>query len=392
MAVLVSAAMVTANGLPMAARAADHGDAPNVAGDQAADLADVYFFRDPGDNSKVVMILTFRGFIVPGEGVNFSVFDHTATYRLTIENTGDARPDAVIDVNFAAKGANAADPQTATVRLPGRRSTFTAPTTVSNLSATAPTPVVTTDPASGVEFFAGAVDDPFFFDIPAFSRFVASVRAGSPDASTFTRGRDTFAGYNILSFALRLPADLVRGGAENNVVGVSASVLRRANSVGRTGVVKGSGKARQFDRIATPAVNVALIPFARKNEYNVATAADDARGRFAPDIIATLQALGASQSAIDTLAGAAVARGDFLRLDLTRPNTGPGGGNNAEAGFPNGRRLGDDVIDTILTIIAGATLGDNVNANDVPLRDQFPYLALPQQPREPGTVDDNTRN
>ena len=53
----------------------------------------------------------------------------------------------------------------------------------------------------------------------------------------------------------------------------------------------------------------------------------------------------------------------------------------------------DDVIDTILTIIAnGATLGDGVPANDATFRDEFPFLAAPHQPLPSGTIDDNTRN
>ena len=51
--------------------AADHGDGPNVAGDQNADLGDTYVFLDPNDNSKLILATTFRGFIVPGEAVNF---------------------------------------------------------------------------------------------------------------------------------------------------------------------------------------------------------------------------------------------------------------------------------------------------------------------------------
>ena len=73
-------------------RAADHGDAPNVAGDQACDLADVYFFLDPNNNNKVVLIGTLRGFIVPGEAVNFAIFDRNVRHRFGIENTGDAIP------------------------------------------------------------------------------------------------------------------------------------------------------------------------------------------------------------------------------------------------------------------------------------------------------------
>jgi hypothetical protein len=89
----------------------------------------------------------------------------------------------------------------------------------------------------------------------------------------------------------------------------------------------------------------------------------------------------------------AVLRGDFLRLNIGIPNTGSGGGNNPQAAFPNGRRLRDDVIDILMTIIAnGAPLGDSVDANERTFRDQFPFLAPAHQPREPGTIDDQTRN
>ena len=72
----------------------------------------------------------------------------------------------------------------------GRSSSFSAPTTVPNLSATAATPVITTDAGTGIAFYAGENDDPFFFDIPAFSRFTASARAGAADPTVFNRGRD----------------------------------------------------------------------------------------------------------------------------------------------------------------------------------------------------------
>ena len=52
-----------------------------------------------------------------------------------------------------------------------------------------------------------------------------------------------------------------------------------------------------------------------------------------------------------------------------------------------------DIGPLLLFFIANQTpLTQNVNANDVPLRDVFPYLAPPQQPRATGTIDDNTRN
>ena len=90
----------------------------------------------------------------------------------------------------------------------------------------------------------------------------------------------------------------------------------------------------------------------------------------------------------------AVTRGDYLRLDTKIPNTGEKGGINPGAAFPNGRRLADDTIDTLIFIISNGaiTTGDNVNASDVPPANTFPFLALSQQPRDPGVIDDNTRN
>ena len=84
-----------------AVRAADHGDAPNVAGDQACGSCRSLFFLDPNDNNKAVIILTVRGFIVPGEAVNFAIFDQKARFGIDVENTGDAIPDkAFIDVHL----------------------------------------------------------------------------------------------------------------------------------------------------------------------------------------------------------------------------------------------------------------------------------------------------
>ena len=57
------------------------------------------------------------------------------------------------------------------------------------------------------------------------------------------------------------------------------------------------------------------------------------------------------------------------------------------AGFPNGRRLSDDVIDIALRVMEGhllsqneptsGMLGDGVDANDVSYGSSFPYVAPP---------------
>src|SRR6266446_6247764 len=97
-------------------KAADHAEATGVAGDPSADLADVFAFLDPNDNSKVVLALDVEGFVVPSELLNLSFFSPDVTYRFEIENTGDARPDASIDITFSPQTSRS-QPQTATIKL-----------------------------------------------------------------------------------------------------------------------------------------------------------------------------------------------------------------------------------------------------------------------------------
>ena len=381
-------------------RAADHAEATIVAEDPGADLADVFAFLDPNDNSKVVLALDVEGFIVPSEALNIGLFAPNVLYRFEIENTGDAVPDHVIDIQFSEQTSRTV-PQTATIypggiQNPKRK--FTALTTVPTQNATAPPFVVTSNAQFGAKFFAGLTDDPFYFDIVGFNRFAASVTSGNPDPTVLQRGRDSFAGYNIHMIALELPASSLLGPG-GKVIGVNGVTLRQKVLTRQSpSELVGSGEWVQVDRMATPAVNTVLIPYPRKNEYNASTPVDDANGKFANSIIASLQGLGTNQTNINILAVVAVVNGDYLRLDTSTANTSVGFGQRATTpgytGFPNGRRPGDDTVDVLSYFITNQALLtiDNVNSNDVPLMNTFPFFAPPHQPREAGTVDDNTRN
>ena len=313
------AAITFLTGLPPT-MAADHGDAPFVSGSVPnADLGDGFLFLDPNDNQRLVIAMTLQGFIPAGEAVNFSVFDPLLTYRFELETTGDARPDRFITVTFSRKVTSGVTPQTATITIRAaqppwevrRLARFRAPTTPSNLSGTSPTPVVTTVTTRRgvVDFFAGEVDDTFTFDIPGFARFVASVLGGAPNPTLLTRGRDTFAGYNNIAIALRFPVSLL-GNVRGNIVGLNVTTRGFLSNPNRPN--RPPRPDQQLDRAGNPAVNVALIPFPRKDEHNLATTEDDANGRFANSIVATLTALGTNQANIDLLAGLAVTNGDFL--------------------------------------------------------------------------------
>jgi hypothetical protein len=401
--------------------AADHGDAPTLAHDQGADVGDGFLFLDPNDNTRVFLGYTVRGFITPGEAVNFAFFDPAVRYRFEIENTGDEKPDVFIDVTFDQR-VSATDPQTATVTLgkgiggSRRARSFEAPATLPNLSATAAAPTITTDSESGAQFFAGPVDDPFVFDIPAFARFTASLRTavaagqgqGGANFTLLNRGRDTFAGYNIMAIAIELPLASLRDQDEGgiNELGLSIVAQRKSQKPNKRGEFSQSGKFRTVDRTGNPALNAALIPINRRNAVNGATQKDDADGDFDADIAATATALGTSAENQQTVLNIFVRRGDYLRMNVNTPNTrtgrdiaqsprqtSTGDGDNPEAAYPNGRRLSDDVIDTLLKVVAnGADVSDNANTLDVPLRSEFPFFGPPHQPRDAGVIDDATRN
>lgn len=398
-AFLLLVGMVSLNLLltPALVAAADHADSTSVADDPGADLGDAFIFLDPNDNSKVVLSMTFAGFIVPTEQLNLGYFSDSVTYRFEIENTGDAVPDRFIDVQFSPQTSRTT-PQTAYVYLNGLKQgtpSFTAPTTLPTLNPQPNPFVVTNNTPNKALFFAGLADDPFYFDIAGFGRFTSSVLAGNPDPSRLQRGRDSFAGYNIHVIAVELPAASLRG-SNGDIVGLNAVTLRSKATGRATPDVRASGLLYQVDRAATPAVNTALIPFSRKNEFNNATTAEDAHGQFAGSIVGTLQALGTSASNINILASVAVANGDILRLNTAIPNPSVGFGERATTpsyvGFPNGRRTGDDTIDVLMYFITNQaiTTGDNVNSNDKPLQNTFPFFGTPHQPLNSGV--DPTQN
>ncbi|GAC1410359.1 MAG: hypothetical protein NVSMB6_10790 [Burkholderiaceae bacterium] len=398
---LVAFSALTALSIPASVYASEHIDAPLLAQDRGADIADLWAFLDPNDNSKVVLIMSTQAFIVSGEHFGMGIFDHNIRYRFEIENTGDARPDAFIDVRYSP-GLGRLTTQTATITLPNGHS-FTAPTTLADQDIQpdpAPPPVITTDPVSGVSFYAGVADDPFFLDDTGANLFVASslMHPGHPDKTLLgKRGRDTYAGFNTLITALSVPAWMLKG-KHTHVIGINAVTQRQEIQrirEGGKGGVKGEGEWVTVDRDGNPLVNNGLIPAARKDEYNAATTDNDEDGQFRADIIKDLKNFGTDDAHIAKILKVVQENGDILRLDLTVPNSGEGGGDNPNGGFAHmgGRRLKDDVVDMVFTIINnGVLLSDHVNANDVPLRDKFPFVADPTQPFPPGqNPDDHTR-
>jgi Domain of unknown function (DUF4331) len=435
------------------ASGADHRDAPFVGNDEASlDLNDLYVFRDLNDSTRVVLIATVHGFIVPGEASNEAAFASNAVYRFEIYNEHvnlesplldpeatrsekkaflqKVKPNRVIDVTFSKRevgpepqpndtggtippNLRRPKPQEATLKLQGfkgidgrplanrgrfDRNTLDQPLTVSPISSGPITLTFTVhniniSPGLNIEFFAGMTDDPFFADLPALAAFLDSIRNGAPSTAAFSRGRDTFAGYNTMAIALRIPAALLQG--ENGTkIGVNAVTLRQAIQRFTKSGTKDSGTLRTIDRVGVPMVNTLLIPFDLKDTYNMSNVHADGSVRFIADSIGqTLANLGLvtepPEPSVVALSKLVIAHGDLLQLDLSIPNTGT----NPAAAFPNGRRVHDDTVAYVLTAVNhSATLDDNVHTNELPPNLAFPFLAPPHQPLFTDTVDDRTRN
>jgi hypothetical protein len=222
---------------------------------------------------------------------------------------------------------------------------------------------------------------------------------------------------------LQVPkADLALNGKPDNnpVIGVWSTTEERA-TVGKQHVW------RQDSRLGNPLVNEAVIPLKYKDAFNAIGPAVDhtiapvvakVKDPIVPKLVQAIYGLPAPPTPRTDLVeifltgicktcgpiqadlnSQLINKGvnankfvpsDELRLNMSVPPSaqpdrmGVIGGDNA--GFPNGRRLGDDVIDIALQVMEGAATngtvaalaaGDGVNGNDVPFATTFPYVALP---------------
>jgi hypothetical protein len=168
----------------------------------------------------------------------------------------------------------------------------------------------------------------------------------------------------------------------------------------------------QISRLGHPLVNEVVIPLGAKDLFNsLEPTGDIAALDFVtdPEVPKLLAALFGIQSPPAPRADLVtifltgipglnqppnVLPSEMLRLNVAIPpsaNPNPLGVLGGDiAGFPNGRRLGDDVVDIALRAMAGATpltpafnmginaqLGDGVNTNDRPALAAFPFIGTP---------------
>ncbi len=409
---LAVAAVVGAATLgPGSGTASSHREAPLIAEDPSADLTDVYAFRSP-DRPNTVTILAN---VIPGEdpaaGPNWYTFSPSARYELKIDTDGNVSPNVIYRFSFRQKTGplflgDTAQPFTVT-RIAGGKSTVVARgTTPPNNIGPRSTPKYSSLVTKSIlsfdggrsKAFAGQRDDPFFGDIGAIFDLVA-IRKGTGNMGG---GKDFFAGYAVHTFAVQIPIAGLK--AKNNTIGVWASVDRPKVTT-RGGTTRNSGPYVQVNRLGNPLVNEVVIPTGDKDVWNAVQPWQESRFRksYESPLLAAainqLYKLDVPETGRDDLVAVLLTGvpklnytgpklADVLRLNLSIPvsknpnRMGVLGGDTQ--GWPNGRRLGDDVIDIAEQAVAGflkgnkVPLGDGVNADDRKLTRTFPYVADPQ--------------
>ncbi|HVB07067.1 MAG TPA: DUF4331 domain-containing protein [Acidimicrobiales bacterium] len=295
---------------------------------------------------------------------------------------------------------------------------------------------------SGRRVFAGQRAEAFFVDLGSIFdlgdlRPIENLHAtfGLP-ALKAAAGVNATASVNVHSIALQVPIeDLTEGGrmpasatSPHATIGVwTTASRRRARVLGSSGGAGAeSGPWVQVSRLGNPLVNEVLVPLSKKDYWNAQAPKDDHQflaGAAHPELAGLLNVLypgafpnlaaytkaradlaaifltgipaGVVSPAFSTFTGKTEA--DMLRLNVaipaaSSPNAlGVVGGD--VAGFPNGRRVADDVVTIELRALAGATIplvdksftpdkaisavSDGVSGTGIPLLATFPYLGTP---------------
>jgi hypothetical protein len=410
---LAAAVLVLRGPSPEAGTASSHREAPLIAEDPSADTTDLYAFRSPEAPSYLTVIANW----IPAEdtaaGPNWYRFSERARYSIKVDRNGDAKPDVTYRVRFKNREdslflGNTVQDYTVTRVRHGDEEVIARGVTPPNNIGPRSTPNyrqlaenAVTNLAGGGKVFAGQREDAFFADIGAIFDLVA-IRKGVGNEGG---GKDFFAGYAVHGIALQVP--IAQLDDADHTVGVWATTERpriKIRNYRRNGIRRFHQERQwvQVSRLGNPLINEVVIPTKLKDRWNRLSPDQDAqfeqyyRQPILAAVINQLYSLGVPETNRDDLVAVLLTGvpglnftgpklADMLRVNLSIAPTatphrlGVFGGDTA--GFPNGRRLEDDVVDIAERAVAGKLkghpagdlLGDGVNGNDVANLSAFPY-------------------
>jgi hypothetical protein len=268
----------------------------------------------------------------------------------------------------------------------------------------------------GMKVFAGPRKETFFADVGSiFDLLTLRPLQGLP-------GVDSFAGYNVHTISLQIPMNqLTRNGQmptgasdPNAVIGGWITASRRATTVvEELKAPETSGRWVQVSRLGMPLVNEVVVPLGLKDAFGNLKPWQDRTIPAVVDVVTTNEVAGLLNALYGVkvppsprqdivtvfLTGvpslnqpAGVVPSEQLRLNMGIPPTATpkrlGVLEGDVAGFPNGRRLTDDVVDIALRVVAGVlvdgfniapnnALSDGVDKPHGSLLGVFPYQGTP---------------
>jgi hypothetical protein len=285
----------------------------------------------------------------------------------------------------------------------------------------------------GGQTLAGQAADPFFLDLRVFDLLYG--------ANLKESGHSTLAGYNVNTIALQIPkSKLALGGnaSRNPVIGIWSTTDRRTTNVLGGGQIQSSGDFTQVSRLGNPLVNEVVVPLKYKDAFNalppeldhtITPVVQKVLNPIVPQLIQAIYGLPApaaprndlqeifltgickacgpiqadlnSQKLNQDASASSFVPSEELRLNMgVAPTASPnrlGVLAGDLQGYPNGRRLTDDVVDIELQALEGAAqtgkivpalaAGDGVNVSQRPFSTSFPYISLPNN----GAVNDAGR-
>jgi hypothetical protein len=417
---LALVAALTHGRAPSAANASSHREAPLISEDPSADNTDLYAFRSPDKPDTLTLVSNFIPAEDPAAGPNYYTFSPTARYDIYIDRNGDGRPDVSYYFRFQRKTGpfflgDTTQPYTVTRVADGNSQVVArgttppdniGPRTTPNYHALAANAVTPLD--GGGQVFAGQRDDPFFADVGDLFDLLA-IRKGTGNAGG---GKDFLAGYAVHTIALQIPISQLD--TASHTIGIWSAADRRQTSVDE-GDNSGNSKRKarehrgswvQVSRLGNPLINEVVIPTGLKDKWNRLSPSQDKqfvqyyRTPILAAVINKLYNLGVPETNRDDLVQVLLTGipnvtftgntpADELRINLSVPVTpadkvsrlGVLGGDNQ--GWPNGRRLGDDVVDIAEQAVGGflvghkLPLGDGVDSGDSQAMTTFPYVADP---------------
>jgi hypothetical protein len=261
--------------------------------------------------------------------------------------------------------------------------------------------------------FVGQRDDPFVVNLgEAFDLFNLNP-LGPVDGKS-----DILSDENVTSLIVELPKEDLTKGSDPVIGGWTAASLPKNRMLRQNPTFNSpaneNGGYVQVSRLSMPLVNELVIGLKDKNKFNSSDPRDDAQ--FAtyvtnPTLPALLAALFPVQApclprndlvsvfltGVDGLNKPAgnVRKAEMMRLNTSIPAKPKGQQSelgvlgNDNAGFPNGRRPGDDVVDLSLRVVIGALLDsscapdgqapltDGALVTDQAFDEVFPYLTTP---------------